>query len=110
MKISLVHSSIVFSSPTSPLQSRRGPPSQASNGKEVETPLSDFNNADTVGSTSSRFDRLDKKKVFKMQTAIRLNALIKENSADSQLTIITLPKAPRGDDGGRFYLSFVLHF
>lgn len=34
-----------------------------------------------------------------MQTAIRINALMKENSADSQLVIITLPKAPRGEEG-----------
>lgn len=90
---------------TSSVNSRR----QAHPDESPDTPLSpDNGHNDTIGSTaSSRFDHLDKKKVFKMQTAIRINALMKENSADSQLVIITLPKAPRGEEAAHDFFHYM---
>ncbi|CAD5219732.1 unnamed protein product [Bursaphelenchus okinawaensis] len=75
---------------------------------DAETPGSENGaNMDTINSTSSRFDHLDKKKVFKMQTAIRLNAMMKENSTESQLVIITLPKAPRGEEAAHDFFHYM---
>ncbi|TMS39211.1 hypothetical protein L596_005775 [Steinernema carpocapsae] len=45
----------------------------------------------------SKMRALDKKKVRKMHTAVRLNEVILEHSRDSQLVLMNLPRPPRDD-------------
>uniref|UniRef100_A0A9J2P2V1 Amino acid permease/ SLC12A domain-containing protein n=1 Tax=Ascaris lumbricoides TaxID=6252 RepID=A0A9J2P2V1_ASCLU len=50
---------------------------------------------------------LDKKKVRKMHTAVRLNELILEHSSESQLILLNLPKPPIGKDGLDDYMHYL---
>ena len=62
----------------------------------------------TAEETEKRFKGLDKTKVSKMRSSMRLNALIREHSGESELVIITLPRPPREEDGeenGEFALA-----
>ncbi|VDK42737.1 unnamed protein product [Anisakis simplex] len=64
-------------------------------------------------STSAKAERnkklraLDKKKVRKMHTAVRLNELIVEHSSESQLILLNLPKPPVGKDGLDDYMHYL---
>ncbi|VDK82596.1 unnamed protein product [Litomosoides sigmodontis] len=49
-----------------------------------------------------RLQNLDRRKVHKMHTAIRLNALFKKTSAKSQLILLNLPKPPEVKEGVMF--------
>jgi potassium/chloride transporter 4/5/6 len=57
--------------------------------------------------TEKRYKALDKTKVNKMRTAMRMNSLIKEHSANSQLVLITLPKPPRGEQAADDYYQYI---
>ncbi|VDM58947.1 unnamed protein product [Angiostrongylus costaricensis] len=50
---------------------------------------------------------LDRTKVHKMHTAVRLNELIIEHSINSQLVLLNLPKPPRGKDGLDDYIHYL---
>uniref|UniRef100_A0A0K0DIC6 Solute carrier family 12 member 6 n=1 Tax=Angiostrongylus cantonensis TaxID=6313 RepID=A0A0K0DIC6_ANGCA len=50
---------------------------------------------------------LDRTKVHKMHTAVRLNELIIEHSVNSQLVLLNLPKPPRGKDGLDDYIHYL---
>ncbi|KAI6239615.1 Amino acid permease-associated region domain containing protein [Aphelenchoides fujianensis] len=52
-----------------------------------------------INDIDKKFKALDKTKVSKMRTSMRINALIREHSNDSQLVLITLPRPPRQEDG-----------
>uniref|UniRef100_A0A0R3S2I3 Solute carrier family 12 member 6 n=1 Tax=Elaeophora elaphi TaxID=1147741 RepID=A0A0R3S2I3_9BILA len=54
-----------------------------------------------------KFRMLDKKKVRKMHTAVRLNELILANSADSQLVLLNLPKPPVAKEGLDDYMHYL---
>uniref|UniRef100_A0A7I4YLA9 Amino acid permease-associated region domain containing protein n=1 Tax=Haemonchus contortus TaxID=6289 RepID=A0A7I4YLA9_HAECO len=50
---------------------------------------------------------LDRTKVHKMHTAVRLNELIIEHSLNSQLVLLNLPKPPRGREGLDDYIHYL---
>ncbi|GMT24173.1 hypothetical protein PFISCL1PPCAC_15470 [Pristionchus fissidentatus] len=50
---------------------------------------------------------LDKHKVHKMHTAVRLNELILEHSLNSQLVLLNLPKPPVGKEGLDDYIHYL---
>ncbi|KAK6056279.1 amino acid permease [Cooperia oncophora] len=50
---------------------------------------------------------LDRTKVHKMHTAVRLNELIVEHSLNSQLVLLNLPKPPRGKEGLDDYIHYL---
>ncbi|VDO18693.1 unnamed protein product [Heligmosomoides polygyrus] len=50
---------------------------------------------------------LDRTKVHKMHTAVRLNELIIEHSLNSQLVLLNLPKPPRGKEGIDDYIHYL---
>ncbi|WKY05731.1 hypothetical protein Q1695_006157 [Nippostrongylus brasiliensis] len=50
---------------------------------------------------------LDRSKVHKMHTAVRLNELIIEHSVNSQLVLLNLPKPPRGKEGIDDYIHYL---
>ncbi|KAK0405273.1 hypothetical protein QR680_017893 [Steinernema hermaphroditum] len=50
---------------------------------------------------------LDRSKVHKMNTAVRLNEVILERSADSQLILMNLPKPPRSIEGMDDYVHYL---
>ncbi|PIO67264.1 hypothetical protein TELCIR_11000, partial [Teladorsagia circumcincta] len=50
---------------------------------------------------------LDRTKVHKMHTAVRLNELIIEHSLNSQLVLLNLPKPPRGKEGLDDYIHYL---
>lgn len=50
---------------------------------------------------------LDKKKVRKMHTAVRLNELILEHSSKSQLVLLNLPKPPVAKEGLDDYMHYL---
>uniref|UniRef100_A0A915PLX0 Uncharacterized protein n=1 Tax=Setaria digitata TaxID=48799 RepID=A0A915PLX0_9BILA len=54
-----------------------------------------------------KFRMLDKKKVRKMHTAVRLNELILANSANSQLVLLNLPKPPVAKEGLDDYMHYL---
>ncbi|KAM3725768.1 Potassium/chloride cotransporter [Dirofilaria immitis] len=54
-----------------------------------------------------KFRMLDKRKVRKMHTAVRLNELILANSADSQLVLLNLPKPPVAKEGLDDYMHYL---
>ncbi|VDM39167.1 unnamed protein product [Toxocara canis] len=56
---------------------------------------------------NKRLRALDKKKVRKMHTAVRLNELLLEHSSDSQLILLNLPKPPVGKDGLDDYMHYL---
>ncbi|KAK0399743.1 hypothetical protein QR680_003192 [Steinernema hermaphroditum] len=50
---------------------------------------------------------LDRKKVRKMHTAVRLNEVILEHSQDSQLVLLNLPRPPRSLEGLDDYIHYL---
>uniref|UniRef100_A0A0R3RQL9 Amino acid permease n=1 Tax=Elaeophora elaphi TaxID=1147741 RepID=A0A0R3RQL9_9BILA len=54
-----------------------------------------------------RMQNLDRRKVHKMHTAIRLNALFKKTSEKSQLILLNLPKPPEVKEGFTDYLHYL---
>ncbi|KFD56445.1 hypothetical protein M514_02549 [Trichuris suis] len=54
-----------------------------------------------------RFARLDREKVRKMNTAMKLNEAIKEKSSDSQLIILNLPRPPKMRRGLPNYMDYL---
>uniref|UniRef100_A0A7E4W6B4 Amino acid permease n=1 Tax=Panagrellus redivivus TaxID=6233 RepID=A0A7E4W6B4_PANRE len=50
---------------------------------------------------------LDPTKVHKMHTALRLNELILNNSGNSQLVLLNLPKAPKKKEGLEDYIHYL---
>ncbi|KAJ1375092.1 hypothetical protein KIN20_038336 [Parelaphostrongylus tenuis] len=58
-------------------------------------------------SMKARLLALDRTKVHKMHTAVRLNEIIIEHSVNSQLVLLNLPKPPRGKDGLDDYIHYL---
>ncbi|KAK0422326.1 hypothetical protein QR680_007506 [Steinernema hermaphroditum] len=58
-------------------------------------------------STEGKMRALDRSKVKKMNTAVRLNEIVLQHSADSQLVIMNLPKPPHSDDGIKDYVHYL---
>lgn len=54
-----------------------------------------------------RFRQLDRQKVQKMHTAVRLNEIITKHSADSELVILNLPKPPVNKRGLSDYVHYL---
>uniref|UniRef100_A0A914BUW3 Solute carrier family 12 member 6 n=1 Tax=Acrobeloides nanus TaxID=290746 RepID=A0A914BUW3_9BILA len=69
----------------------------------VSTPLDNM----TEEEKEAKLKALDRKKVHKMHTAIRLNEIILENSSDSQLVLLNLPKPPRNKEGVDDYFHYL---
>uniref|UniRef100_A0A914VHW9 Solute carrier family 12 member 6 n=1 Tax=Plectus sambesii TaxID=2011161 RepID=A0A914VHW9_9BILA len=56
---------------------------------------------------AERIKKLDREKVKKMHTAVRLNQKLREHSESSQLVIINLPRPPRTRAGLHSYLEYL---
>ncbi|KAI6200629.1 Amino acid permease/ SLC12A domain-containing protein [Aphelenchoides besseyi] len=76
----------------------RSTTSESENGKKDGDDDEKPHNELGVNDIDKKFKALDRTKVSKMRTSMRINALIKENSSDSQLVLITLPRPPREED------------
>lgn len=56
---------------------------------------------------ADKFALLDRKKVRKMDNAIKLNKAIKEKSWSSRLVILNLPKPPKSSEGFHHYMEYL---
>ncbi|VDK61879.1 unnamed protein product [Onchocerca ochengi] len=87
------------------------PEKMSSNHDEKRVTIAESKNEIVGGNDKDdrdkKFRMLDKKKVRKMHTAVRLNELILANSADSQLVLLNLPKPPVAREGLDDYMHYL---
>jgi len=95
----------------------RGPNPQDSSPEATDDSKNDQTDDNTsdkpANSITSQADRekilksLDRHKVQKMHTAMRLNEIIVEQSSGSQLVLLNLPKAPKQKEGLDNYIHYL---